>query len=52
MATSHSTFILYIDHMHTQYLGVQAPTAEVCIVLEAPSDVNEGMTTVQPQLSR
>ena len=24
-------------------LGVQAPTAEVCVVLEVPPEVNEGM---------
>ena len=38
----------YTDHIHTQYpytidVGVQAPTAEVHVVLEVPPEVDEGM---------
>ena len=29
--------------MYTQYLGVLASTAEVCVEMEAPPDVDEGM---------
>ena len=35
-------------HVHTQYLGVQAPTAEVRVELEAPTEVDEGMYKYSP----
>ena len=34
--------------MHTQYLGVQASTAEVRVELEAPTEVDEGMYKYGP----